>query len=301
MSGATNSVAPQGAGGKSTSHMNPDYDRDLSDDEVNDLANALGQVQRVIDFDDREAVIAENLRCSERNLLQAQQRADLNHVEVPDDDESYIEEPPTLPVTPAPTSSLAKKLARAYGYVGSLTPTTRKLVHSISGIDEPTPTVPDSRISPLVPATSSPIISNDAYTFTESNTRITSSLESTYEIPRPILNLAKAKIHIPLTVLTPSALRKIHQDPSCIKMMKGLVLDDPKLSVMDAASSGFPLETSLLADQFNEAFGNFIKLMRQIADQTIVQRFIDHRAFCTERDDFSENYRAILAFDIETR
>lgn len=84
-------------------------------------------------------------------------------------------------------------------------------------------------------------------------------------------------------------------------MTKGLVLDDLKMSVMDAASSGFPPESSLPGDQFNEAFGNFLKLMHQIADPTVVQRFVDHCAFCTERDDFSENYRAILTFDIEIR
>ncbi|KAG1812023.1 hypothetical protein EV424DRAFT_1542243 [Suillus variegatus] len=299
MSSAMNSVAPQGAGGKDVSHLNPDHNGDMSDDEVDDLANALGQVQRVIDFDDQEAVIAENLCRSKHNLLRAKQRANPDYVEVPDDDEPYLEEPITPPVIPAPTSSLAKRLAKAYGYIGSLTPTTRKLVHTISGVDEPPPTVPDLHASSVAPSTSSSI-SNDAYTFTQSNTRVTSSLKSTYKIPCPILNLAKAKIHVPLTVLTPMALWKIHQDPSCIKMTKGLVLDDPKLSVMDATSSGFPPESSLPADQFNEAFSNFIKLMRQVADSSIVQRIIDHCAFCMERDDFSENYRTILAFDIKT-
>ncbi|KAG1855656.1 hypothetical protein DFJ58DRAFT_727467 [Suillus subalutaceus] len=233
MSGATNSVAPQGAGDKSVSHLNPDYDRDMTDDEVDGLTNTLGQVQR------------------------AQQR-NLNHIEVPDDDKFYVEEPPTSPVTPTLTSSLTKRIAKAYSYVDSLTPTTKKLIYSISGVDEPIPTVPDpcaSFVAPSVPSS----VSSNTYTFMQSNTRIASSLKSTYEIPCPIIfNLTKVKVHIPLTVLTPLALRKIHQDPSCIKIMKGLV-NDPKLSVMDATSSGFSPVTSLLADQFNEAFGNFIK------------------------------------------
>lgn len=299
MSRTTNSVAPQGAGGKDTSCLNPDVDREMSEEEVDNLANAMRQGSRVVDPNDREAVIEENLRRSQRNLLRAQQRANPEFVEVPDEDEPYLDEPPSPPVTPAPTSFLAKKIAKAYGYVGSLTPTTRKLVHSISGAVEPSPTLPEPSVAAVDEPSSSSTTINDPYTFTKSNTKVASSLESTYEIPRPILNLAKAKIHVPLTVLTPSALRRIHQEPSCIKMMKGLVLDDPKMSVMDAASSGFPPETSLPGDQFNEAFGNFIKLMRQIADPTVVQHFVDHRAFCTDRDDFSENYRAILAFDIE--
>ncbi|KAG1888103.1 hypothetical protein F4604DRAFT_1916018 [Suillus subluteus] len=280
MSGTTNSVAPQGAGGKSVSYLNPDYDRDMTDNKVNNLANTL----------------AKNLHCSECNLLWAQQR-DLNHIEVPDDDKFYIEEPPTPPVTPTPTSSLTKRIAKAYSYVDSLTPTTRKLIYSISGVDKPIPTVPDpcaSFVAPSVPSS----VSSNTYTFMQSNTRIASFLKFTYEIPCPILNLTKVKVHIPLTVLIPLALHKIHQDPSCIKMMKGLI-NDPKLSVMDATSSGFPPVTSLPADQFNEAFGNFIKVMCQIADTTIVQYFIDHCAFCTERDNFSENYHTILVFDIK--
>ncbi|KAG2128962.1 uncharacterized protein EDB93DRAFT_1256467 [Suillus bovinus] len=198
MSGATHSAAPQGAGGKDMSHLNSDNDRDMIDDEVDDLANTLGQIQKVIDFNGWEAITAENLRCSECNLLRAQQRADPDFVEVPDNDESYLEEPITPPVTPVSTSSLAKRLAKAY-------------------------------------------------------------------------------------VLTLLALHKIHQDLSCIKMTKGLVLDHPKLSIMDTLSSGFLPETNLLQTQ------------------PLVQQFIDHCAFCTERDNFSENYCAILAFDIETQ
>jgi hypothetical protein len=39
-------------------------------------------------------------------------------------------------------------------------------------------------------------------------------------------------------------------------MMKGLVLDNPKLSVMDV-SVGFPAETTLTGDKFYEAYRIF--------------------------------------------
>ncbi|KAG1728441.1 hypothetical protein EDB19DRAFT_2027980 [Suillus lakei] len=301
MPSATNSVAPQGAGGKDTSNLNPDNDREMSNDEIGAFANAIGGRNHNVDPNDYEAVIEENLLRAERNLLRAQQRADPEFIEVPEDDESFLDEPPTPPVTPAPSSSISRKIAKAYGYVGSLTPSTRKLVHSISGAEPHIPTTVEPVPPPSVPVVSSSSTIKDAYTFTAATTIITSSLGPTYEIPRPILNLAKAKIHVPLTILTPSALRRIHQEPSCIKMTKGLVLDDPKQIVMDPASSGFPPESSLPAEEFNEASANFIKLMRMIADPITVQRFVDHRAFCTDRDDFSANYRSILAFDIEIR
>ncbi|KIK48497.1 hypothetical protein CY34DRAFT_29053, partial [Suillus luteus UH-Slu-Lm8-n1] len=113
-------------------------------------------------------------------------------------------------------------------------------------------------------------------------------------------NLARSKVHIPLTLLTTASIRKIHTDPSCVKMKKGLVMDDPKRSIMDT-SSGFPVETSLLPGQFNEAYRNFLKLLTKVADKSIVQEFKDHRDFLTDRDDFNDQFDTILAFDIEVR
>lgn len=172
MSSLLNSVAPQGAGGKDTSHLNPDVDRNMTDDEVDDMANVLGCQGNSIDLNDWEAVIEENLRRSRRNLIRAQQRADPAHIEVPDNDESFLDEPPSPLVTPAPTSFLAKKIAKAYRYVGSLTPTMRKLVHSISGIDGSNPTVPTPSKTPVEEPSSSTSVSTDTYTFTKSNTKI---------------------------------------------------------------------------------------------------------------------------------
>jgi hypothetical protein len=139
---------------------------------------------------------------------------------------------------------------------------------------------------------------SDVPVFTEGNTRIVDGKESAFEIPCVLLNLAKSKVHIPLTLLTLSSLHKIHEDSACVKMKKGLVMNDPKLFVMDPSSS-FPLESSLQPHSFYEAASNFIKLLSQVADDATVQRFTDHHDFCLSRDEFSDNFESVLAFDDE--
>jgi hypothetical protein len=63
------------------------------------------------------------------------------------------------------------------------------------------------------------------------------SIDDVYEIPHVIINLAHAKMHVPLTLLTAEAMERIHTDPSCVKMKKGILLDDPKRLIMDSSSS----------------------------------------------------------------
>ncbi|KAG1876017.1 hypothetical protein C8R48DRAFT_768863 [Suillus tomentosus] len=147
-----------------------------------------------------------------------------------------------------------------------------------------------------VPTSSS---ATDMLVFRDSETVITKSEDTGTEIPRPIINLAKAKIHVPLTLLTLASLRKIHLDPSCVKMKKGLVLDDPKMSVMDTLT--FPTESTLPADRFYEAYSNFLKMMALVADKATIKRFIKHRDFCLSRDEFSDDWNAVLNFNIEIR
>ncbi|OAX30742.1 hypothetical protein K503DRAFT_806797 [Rhizopogon vinicolor AM-OR11-026] len=156
----------------------------------------------------------------------------------------------------------------------------------IAGTQEATGAVQSNMASSLKPVPSGSaggnVSSSDSpIPFKDSDVKIATSLDSVYEIPCPIINLAKAKMHVPLTLLTHSAMDKIHTDPSCIKIKKGLILDDPKRAVLDA--SGFPPETSLTADEFYEASENFIQLLPHCAGPAV------------------ENFNAVLAFDIKTR
>ncbi|KAG1837227.1 hypothetical protein DFJ58DRAFT_734497 [Suillus subalutaceus] len=142
--------------------------------------------------------------------------------------------------------------------------------------------------------------SSEAIVFKDSDTVLMKSMDSAFEIPRPILNLAKAHIQVPLTLLTRASLWKIHADPSIIKMMKGLVLDNLELSVMDV-SAGFLAETTLTGDKFYEAYRNFLKILKLIADDATVKCFKDHRDFCLLHDKFTDDFTSVLNFDIKTR
>ncbi|KAG1749261.1 hypothetical protein EDB19DRAFT_1904774 [Suillus lakei] len=121
--------------------------------------------------------------------------------------------------------------------------------------------------------------STEAKIFTSMNTILAQGTEGLFEIPRPLLNLAKARVHIPLTLLMNAALWKMHKDLLCIKLKKGLVLNDLKMIIMDT-SIGFPPEMSLTADLFFEATSNFLSLLEQITDDDMVIWFTNHHMFC---------------------
>jgi len=298
MTNMSNSVAPQGAGGKDTSHFNPDTDRALSDGEMGNFADHMSGARNQLPTNPlltREQIVEENLLRSARNAKRASRRVDPNYIEEVSEDEDpfpFDNVPTTssnLPTrTKTPVVDQNSSLAHALSAINALTPSSKAVFHSLlDNLKTSDPTPPSSQSN------------QDAFTFDDSNVKIASSIENIYELPRVIINLAKAKIHVPLTLLTPSAIQKIHTEPSSIKLRKGLVLDDPKQSVLD--TSGFPSETDLTPEEFYEASDNFVSLISLIAGPAVVQRFKQHRSFCLSRKQFKDSFPAILAFDIETR
>ncbi|KAG2138728.1 uncharacterized protein EDB93DRAFT_1106297 [Suillus bovinus] len=73
-----------------------------------------------------------------------------------------------------------------------------------------------------------PSVVMPTYAFNDGKVKFFTSFDDVFEIPRVIIDLARSHIHVPLTLLMPSSFEKIHTDPSCIKMRKGMILDDPK-------------------------------------------------------------------------
>lgn len=82
-------------------------------------------------------------------------------------------------------------------------------------------------------------------------------------------------------------------------MQKGIILDDPKRSVLDVV--GFPVETMLQPAESHEVMENFMQFLKHIASPAIIEHFKQYRRFCRSRKPFVDNYEAILAFDIKTR
>ncbi|KAG2336519.1 hypothetical protein BDR05DRAFT_1005772, partial [Suillus weaverae] len=235
-----------------------------------------------------------NLLCSERNVSKAQLRANLNYIEEPSDDEEFLDESPPEPSTPFAQTAIGRRMMKAAAFLSSLSPTMRKLMAMASNNVAGEVVMKTVATEPLSSETKA-----EAKVFMSDNTIITMETDNLFKIPRPLLNLAKAKVHVPLTLLTNVSLCRIHEDPSCVKLKKGLVLEDPKLCVMDT-SNGFPPKATLTADVFFEATNNFLKLLTLIIDNITVQRFTEHRQFCMSRDAFTSNFQAILNFNIET-
>jgi hypothetical protein len=249
--------------------------------------------QKRVNLHNHEAVEEENIARAERNLKRANQRMDENHIEEVSNDEPFLDESNIPEKAPVAKPSIPSFIIDTVDFIGSLTPTTKSILASMSAKAQ---TLAASNVTESASASAA----SDSPVFTEANTRIVDGKVTAFEIPRVLLNLAKSKVHIPPTLLTLSSLRKIHEDLACVKMKKGLVTDDPKLFVMDT-SSRFPPESGLQAHLFYEASSNFVRLLKQVADDATVQRFTDHRDFCLSRDEFGENFELVLTFDIEIR
>ncbi|KAG1836804.1 hypothetical protein DFJ58DRAFT_734749 [Suillus subalutaceus] len=318
---------PRGAGGKNTDTFISANNRVLLDSEINQVA--VGRhVTLPIDLEDHEVVAAENLAHANRNAVS--RIPNTNHYSFLNTRKTPVKRPSQAPVVsaqsasvpitftnPNPNSSFTfpnfsiplapttfisdipdfdfltqaiNKVLRVFSFLNTLTPNTvKRVVGALTGSD-PSP----SNIT--VPSSSSST-SADTLVFKDADMVITKTADTGTKIPRPILNLAKAKIHVPLTLLTLAALQQIHLNPTCVKMKKGLILDDPKKSVMD--TSIFPAESTLPADRFYKAYSNFLKMMALIADEAMIEWFVEHRDFCLSRDEFSDNSNAVLNFDIE--
>ncbi|KAG1772420.1 hypothetical protein EDD22DRAFT_433705 [Suillus occidentalis] len=103
------------------------------------------------------------------------------------------------------------------------------------------------------------------------------TLDTFYDFPRVVLDLAKSKTYFPLTYLTYPGIKRLHAG------------EDP---------STFPLENTISEIDFHQASYKFIDLMSLLASPSIVEWFKTHQSFCLSH---MRKFRVVVAFDIETR
>ncbi|KAG1750608.1 uncharacterized protein EDB91DRAFT_698514 [Suillus paluster] len=265
---ASNSGLPTGVGGKDTSALNPngpgqhraDTDR-LADGVVRNRHRAVSST--------RDVLQRENDARSDRNSDRADRRVTTSGyvsddelvLDLPDSEERALPDP-----RPIDTN---RPLINAFSVVNALTPHSRDAFNAIMiGKQQGSTgtTIPDPPTTSASSASSSTQLA-----YMDDDVVMVSSIDDVYEIPRVVINLALARMHVPLTLLTAEAIEWIHTDPSSFRMKKGIVSDDPKKSVMDPST--FPPETSLSAAQFGEASENFINLLAHVASPLIIERF----------------------------
>jgi hypothetical protein len=292
MSSASSSRLPAGIGGKDTSSLNPNGGNDGGNDQASRLAHTVGNSgrrSRVVVLTSRDVVICENEARQARN----EDRADRRHATSDNvsEDEGLLDVPAEqqrdLPdPQPMNTNTLLINLVRDFN---ALTPASRAVAKAIVG----------GVATSTAPATQGTAATSSSRAYSDADMKIASSIDNVYEIPQVVISLAVSGLHVPLTLLTASTIEKIHTDPSCITMKKGLVLDDLKKSVLD--TSNFPAESTLTPVEFYEASENFLELLNIIAGPAVIEKFKEHRRFCLARRRFTNHYDAVLAFDIETR
>ncbi|KAG1747007.1 hypothetical protein EDD22DRAFT_958267 [Suillus occidentalis] len=235
---------PTGIGGKNMTALGSSY-RATGAAEADRITGAVGSSSSRVVPATRWDILDENearIRC---NDARADHRATTS--DVVEDDELMLDAPPEefsgLP-DPRPINTNTPMINIFRDYT-ALTPGSRAGFESLMA--KVLPSAPQAQAA----TTSSVVDTSTARAYSDDDVKLFSSFDEAFEIPRVIIDLAKSHIHVPLTLLTPSAFERIHMDPSCIKMRKGMILDDPKRSVLDAA--GFPAETTLQPAEFHEA------------------------------------------------
>ncbi|KAG0700025.1 hypothetical protein DFH29DRAFT_1001492 [Suillus ampliporus] len=269
MSDASNFVVPHG----STSIVNFDVDviadrGYMTTDEIHYMVNSIaGAHRRVANRDDvNRSRVAARQSTTPREKRADDEDSDAYHASTTHSSSGFKTPPPLDATT---------QFIHAYN---SLSPSSKVALRAMISADVDADASSKALIvssSRIADSTRSTV---DSIVFRDSDTKIASSIDSLYDIPRAIINLAQEKIHVPLTILTYSSIKKIHAGEDI---------------------SNFPPEDTLPAVEFYQASNNFIKLMSLVAGPAIVERFKQHRSFCLPH--IGERFRAILAFDIETR
>ncbi|GLB45192.1 putative DNA breaking-rejoining enzyme [Lyophyllum shimeji] len=103
-----------------------------------------------------------------------------------------------------------------------------------------------------------------------------------YEVPACLVDLLASRIHLPLTLLTPTVIEDFHTNPATIKWIKITGADGKTRTVVDVGK--YPRETSLPPGQFHEAWDNLLS-----AD------------YLMGVEKWEENYESTLLFDIDVR
>jgi len=202
--------------------------------------------------------------------------------------------PPSLSNTVTPTM-----LAAAYS---TLSPSSRAALNKlIQSIDNPDPASGNTSTTPTTTPPSSPSSTPVIYplVFRVENEKA-DELCNVYDIHPAIPELAANLCHVPLTLLTSEATRRLFTEDSAIKK-KQIIHRVTKAKAWIIDISEFPKESEMSIGDWHSAWRRLLSLMTKIADKTISRRWSDHYDYLASQEDFAKDFPAILNFDIEQR
>ena len=118
-----------------------------------------------------------------------------------------------------------------------------------------------------------------------------------------IIELAAQHRSIPLTLFTASAIKRMFLEQSTLKMTSHICIgkDGTKTKVYLLDVSTFPSEQNMDPSDWHEAWNRFNFFLSVHADHATATRWKDHYDFLSNHDNFRDNFRALLRFDIDQR
>lgn len=105
--------------------------------------------------------------------------------------------------------------------------------------------------------------------------------------------------HLPLTLCTTSAMKRMTTDPSCIRYQKQWDSKGVRKELLDANT--WPKETNMTREEWRDGWTNFLAILRKVADANIVDMFQEHYDYLCASEEMAGVFPAVLEFDIEIR
>jgi hypothetical protein len=128
---------------------------------------------------------------------------------------------------------------------------------------------------------------------------LSSSIDFSYGIHPFIVTLAKNKVHIPLTLFTSNATRRLHTEATSLKQNTVYNSSGVKCHILDL--SQFPEELKIESVEWHEAWQRYMTFQDTYSDTEVATRWREHYLLLSAHDDFRINFPAILRFDIAER
>ncbi|KAF8064202.1 hypothetical protein FPV67DRAFT_1398580, partial [Lyophyllum atratum] len=178
-------------------------------------------------------------------------------------------------------------------------PSSNTLIQFASAFSQLSPNTQIKAMS-LINNTSSSLPSVAKVLFSASDERPSSSKTgSGYGIHPFILELARNKIPIPLTLFTSASTNRLHREATSIKQISAYSANGTKTHVMDV--SQFPDQNLMDIADWHEAWSRYKTFHTKHSDAAVSARWHAHYDFLAGQDNFRANFAAILKFDIEER
>ncbi|GLB38818.1 hypothetical protein LshimejAT787_0506830 [Lyophyllum shimeji] len=245
-------------------------------------ATAASTTPSVPAFNTDSQILDENVLRTERNTA-LQTRRDAGEIGVPADELLLPLLTLRATTTPPPTASNSNNLIQFASAFSQFSPNTQNQAMNLL-TNASTPSTLPSRI---------------LFSSTQELPALPSTTDFSYGIHPFIVTLAKNKLHLPLTIFTSRATKKLHTETTSLKQNTVYNSANTKCHILDL--SQFQDEASIDIIDWHEAWQRYMVFLDTHCDIEVASRWRAHYHFLCAHDDFRLNFTAIREFDIAER